>query len=216
MRFPILIGGLCLVGMVTGAQAGIWGSDKLLPWPDPAVPAQSRSVMHPVFKSVELGAFKIKFEKTTLPDIITAIGSGEIKHQGDAAASYYWICYRFNEAGGVGQLGIFVNAEMGGGAVTDVMFRTQKIEPDENCPFLPREFTPIITDTGLGLSSSYADFVKQLGTPGGQAQGKYSWIFDRESHSQGSPETWITEQWVDAEFHDGKLVAVLFGEETSD
>ncbi|MGA7713242.1 MAG: hypothetical protein WCA81_15155, partial [Rhizomicrobium sp.] len=38
----------------------------------------------------------------------------------------------------------------------------------------------------------------------------------RTEQPWGSPETWITEQWVDAEFHDGKLVAVLFGEETSD
>src|SRR5690349_2336254 len=41
-----------------------------------------------------LGAFAGRFEETPLGAVRKAVGAGTIQHQGDAAGSIYWLCYR--------------------------------------------------------------------------------------------------------------------------
>ena len=41
-----------------------------------------------------LGAFAGRFEETRLGAVREAVGEGTIQHQGDAADSIYWLCYR--------------------------------------------------------------------------------------------------------------------------
>lgn len=40
--------------------------------------------------ALHLGAFQVKLETTTLADVRTEAGGGDIRHQDDAGGSFYW------------------------------------------------------------------------------------------------------------------------------
>ncbi len=193
------------------AHAGIWGSDDLLPWSDPSVPAKPVEVKQPMFQSVSLGSVLIIFEKTTLAEVRAKLGAGEVQHQGDAAGSYYWLCYRLADGSA---LGIFSNGEMGGPdhAVTDIEHRAEAGEKGALCPLLQTTST-VASDTGLGLGAAEAAFVKRLGPPGGRAADRASWLFDRSGKGRGGE--WTTDQWIDVQFRGGCAAVIVFGQETS-
>ena len=43
-------------------------------------------------KGLNMGSFRVQFEKTTLDEVRRAALAGQISHKGDAAESTYWLC----------------------------------------------------------------------------------------------------------------------------
>src|SRR5580658_8732493 len=65
-------------------------------------------------EGLAMGPLKIVFEDTTLPEVMSTIKSGSIKHQGDAAGSVYWLCYTALNHGDNVRIWIEASGEMGG------------------------------------------------------------------------------------------------------
>jgi hypothetical protein len=96
-------------------------------------------------EGLTMGRLKIQFEKTTLPEVLSAIKLGSIQHQGDAGDSVNWLCYTALRHGYNARIWIEASGEMGGPgeAVTDVAI--QKItsgRPPPDCPVLPKQYEP--------------------------------------------------------------------------
>jgi len=84
-----------------------------------------------------MGSFDVLYEKTTLGEIRDKIGSGVIKHQGDAAESTYWLCYITKE-----ERVWVLSGEMGGSknAVLNVAVESGEFKSSQACPMLPNGF----------------------------------------------------------------------------
>lgn len=222
MKSKIAIALLMGAVMTAGTQAGIWRDDDLLPWQAPFARAYAREVADATFRFVAFGKLKIIFEETRLTDVAKAVGAGRIEHQGDAAGSYYWLCYRFEQDGRIAFAGIFANGEMGGTdhKITDVMLTEDAPEPAAQCPLLPQKLTPVALDLGLSLGSDRDDFTDTLGPPGSgtpeEVQESMSWILDNQIHLPQSPEPWWVGQWVGVMFRNDKATTIRFGQTTSD
>ncbi len=164
-----------------------------------------------------LGKVPAIFEKSRLADVAADVRGSKIKHRGDAGASLYWLCYRFKEGAATRQLYVTAHGEMGGpehfvgGAVLK-----EKISDETDCPRLPSKLLPVRSDIGLGLGSREQDFLLRLGKPDMRAGDRALWMFERETHLGGSPETWTVLQTVEVEFRKGKAAILSLNQVTSD
>ena len=111
-----------------------------------------------------LGAFAGRFEETTLGAVRGAVGEGTVQHQGDAAGSIYWLCYRRAQ-----HRLWFVSGPIGGPdhLVTDIVEElTEKdSETSTDCPIIPEKFAPLVFDGKLHLGMSRSEVVAALGPP---------------------------------------------------
>ena len=62
-------------------------------------------------EGLTMGSLKIQYEETTLPEVLKAIKSGSIQHQGDAGGSVYWLCYTVLKDGYNARIWIEASAE---------------------------------------------------------------------------------------------------------
>jgi hypothetical protein len=62
-------------------------------------------------EGLAMGPLRIAYEETTLPEVMSAIKSGSIKHQGDAV---YWLCYTALDDGGNVRIWIEASGEIRG------------------------------------------------------------------------------------------------------
>ena len=135
--------------------------------PPPTQPFDSATWL-PISKSkpaseLRLGEFLVRYEETTLADLVSAAGLGDIQQQGDAGGSIYWLCYT---TGNDQRLWIIAHGEMGGSnhAVTDIAVqRIAKATPDSDCPSLPAEFQPLSFASGLWISATEGEVLAILG-----------------------------------------------------
>lgn len=91
-----------------------------------------------------LGHSHVRFEQTTLGDIVSLVGAGAIAHQGDAGESLYWICYTIPEAQQSGRVWILADGEMGGPEhhITGLSAALlPQATPTADCPALRSPFT---------------------------------------------------------------------------
>jgi hypothetical protein len=107
-------------------------------------------------EGLTMGRLKIQFEKTTLPEVLSAIKLGSIQHQGDAGDSVSWLCYTALTHGYNARIWIESSDEMGGPgeAVTDVAI--QKITDGRSpadCPILPKQYEPLSFNNGVWLGT---------------------------------------------------------------
>ena len=107
-------------------------------------------------EGLTMGPLKIAFEETTLPEVMSAIKSGSIKHQGDAGGSVYWLCYTALNHGDNVRIWIEASGEMGGPerAVTEVdVQRIANDRPSPECPVLPKLYEPLTFNNGVWLGA---------------------------------------------------------------
>lgn len=184
-------------------------------WFGPDAVAHSRHTAEPVFRSAQMGALEIKFEKTRLEDVRSQIGRGTIREQGDAAESEEWLCYRYVSGRGMAQIDL-TSGEMDGGIyISGIILREGELEAKGQCPELPARFVPIVLKGGLGLGSTQQSFERVFGKPTQSNAKRTSWEFERQTRLPDSPEIWTRYQDVHAHFRDGKADIVLFVQSTS-
>ena len=157
-----------------------------------------------------LGAFAGRFEETPLAAVRKAVGEGTIQHQGDAAGSIYWLCYRRAQH----RLWVVSSGEMGGTdhRVTEIVEEiTEKdTETSTDCAVIPEKFAPLVFDGKLHLGMSRSEVVTALGPPSKSeaAQMVYS---HAGKLSNGFDET----AWLILRFREEKLVSMRGGKTTT-
>ena len=133
----------------------------------------------------ELGGWRIHFEKTTLPEVLSRAKVGAIQHAGDAGDSTYWLCYTL--LGRVpARLWVTSHGEMGGPerAVTGITITALKSsQPVTECPALPVHMQPAVLQANVWLGMD-ARSVAKLGAP---SHKNGDWVsYDFESKAPGA------------------------------
>lgn len=161
-----------------------------------------------------MGSLSVLFEKTTLAAIQKKVGSGAISHQGDAAASLYWLCYTGHRE----RIWIMAHGEMGGSKhnVTSVAAESMEhAEATNDCPVLPSKFQPVTLDNDLWLGITEESVLQILGKP---SHTEEDWLFfDYEGKKPAAckPEDADVTNWVFLKKRQGRVVRIHAGQVTS-
>jgi hypothetical protein len=159
-----------------------------------------------------MGGFDVLYEKTPLGEIKSTIGSGQIKHQGDAAESTYWLCYTTQEER------IWISSgEMGGteNAVLNVAVVSGEFKANKDCPMLPQSFQPVTFNNGLWVRATEDSSLQMMGRPS-HLEGQ--WLsFDYADKEMGFCKPWGADvmNWANVKVRNGHVVAIHAGQVTS-
>ncbi len=118
-------------------------------------------------EGLAMGPLKILFEETTLPEVMRAIKSGSIQHQGDAGGSVYWLCYTALNHGDNVRIWIEASGEMGGPEQSVTEVAVQRIangRPSPECPVLPKLYEQLNFNNGIGLGAPVGSVKKAFPT----------------------------------------------------
>jgi hypothetical protein len=175
------------------------------------------SMHKPPARGISLGTFRVVFEETALEEVRVKVGSGTVSHQGDAAASEYWLCYSVLSQSHRERVWIVSNAEMGAGKVTAVVaIALASSEPSGDCPLLPSQLLPVTLDSNLWLGASAADLARTLGKPSHVAHHWRSYAFQTKIEDQGKCEGGYDRiDDLDVKLHRGRVVALSAGQVTT-
>jgi hypothetical protein len=165
-----------------------------------------------VTTGLKMGTFAVTYEKTTLGEIRNKIGTGQIKHHGDAAESTYWLCYSTKKE----RIWI-LSGEMGGSenAVLNVVIEDGEFKKNQDCPALPSNYQPVSFINGLWVSATEDAVLKILGRP---SHTKGQWLsFDYlgKEMSFCKPSGADVMNWVVLKVINGRVVAIHAGQVTS-
>jgi len=170
-------------------------------------------------EGLAMGPLRIAYEETTLPEVMSAIKSGSIKHQGDAAASVYWLCYTALNDGGNVRIWIEASGEMGGPehAVTEVAVqRIARGRPPPECPALPKLYELLSFNNGVWLGAPVGSvekiFHSRLLRSGDQAFVGYQGKVTGDGHCDGRYDL-LNSLYLT--FKAGLVVAITAGQVTS-
>lgn len=156
-----------------------------------------------------LGAFAGRFEETPLGTVREAVGEGTIQHQGDAAGSIYWLCYRRAQH----RLWL-VSGEIGGPdhLVTEIVEElTEKdTETSTDCAIIPEKFAPLVLDGKLHLGMSRSEVIKTLGPPSKSEAAQMVY-----SHAGKLADGFDETAWLILRFREKKLVSMRGGKTTT-
>jgi hypothetical protein len=166
-----------------------------------------------------LGKVTVVFEKTTLSDVSIAAGGGAISHDGDAAASEYWLCYTIPSKPVSSTLWVTSNGEMGGPSheVTSVAIATTPgAESTPECPALPRTMLPVYLSNGLKLGDSVSVLNRVLGEPQRRKRGWREYTFEGKSKDFGVCDGGFDQaNWLYVEAPAGAIRSLHAGQVTS-
>ncbi|MCG2665938.1 hypothetical protein ACFPFP_03215 [Bradyrhizobium sp. GCM10023182] len=157
-----------------------------------------------------LGTFAGRFEETPLGAVRKAVGEGTIQHQGDAAGSVYWLCYRRAQH----LIWVMSSGEMGGTdhRVTEIVEELVGTDAgaSTDCASIPEKFLPVVFDGKLHLGMSRQEIITALGPPSKSeaAQMVYS---HAGKLAHGFDET----AWLILGFREDKLVSMRGGKTTT-
>jgi hypothetical protein len=186
-----------------------WAQIPPPPFDEHALEGVPPTVVKRLATRFSLGAFAGRFEETPLGAIRKAVGEGTIQHQGDAAGSIHWLCYRR------AQHRLWVSSgEMGGSdhRVTEIVEELTEKDTgtSTDCASMPEKFAPLVFDGKLHLGMSRSEVVKALGRPSKSetAQMVYSHA-GKVAH--GFDET----AWLILRFREEKLVSMRGGKTTT-
>lgn len=115
---------------------------------------------------IRMGAFRVRFEETTLYDVRQAASLGVLGHTGDAGESVYWLCYTVEGNTQAERLWLISDGEMGGPQhnVTGVSAtRLPRGIATAGCPALPENLKPLSLDNDLWLGASREAATSRLG-----------------------------------------------------
>lgn len=157
-----------------------------------------------------LGAFAGRFEETPLGAVRKAVGEGTIQHQGDAAGSTYWLCYRRAQH----RLWVVSSGEMGGAdhRVTEIVeeFTEKDTETSTDCAIIPKTFAPLVFDGKLHLGMSRSEVVTALGPPSKSEAAQMVY-----SHAGKVAHDFDETAWLILGFREDKLVSMRGGKTTT-
>ena len=156
-----------------------------------------------------LGAFAGRFEETQLGAVREAVGEGTIQHQGDAAGSIYWLCYRRAQH----RLWV-MSSEMGGSdhRVTEIVEELTEKDAgaSTDCAIIPEKFSPVVFDGKLHLGMSRQEVITALGPPSKSEAAQI--VYSHEGNlANGFDET----AWLILRFREDKLVSMRGGKTTT-
>jgi len=166
-----------------------------------------------------MGKMQIQFEETTLSEVMSTVKSGSIQHQGDAADSVYWLCYRALTDGYSVRIWIEASGEMGGpeNRITNIAVQriTDSNQPSD-CPVLAKQFMPLSFNNGVWLGASEATvgkvFSSGLLRSGEQAFIGYQGKVSSDGHCDGGYDLLNS---LFLTFQAGLVVAIDAGQVTS-
>lgn len=182
-----------------------------------------KKVAYDPIRYVQLGQFRVAFEKTTLDDVLRRIGTGKIAHRGDASESNYWLCYTASQPHSY-RLWINSSGEMGGPqhSVTDFAAEPMKADAlkSDECPELPKQFQRASLNGKIWRTTSGREIERALAKP---ASIESDWrrfyfekSFTRKSSTAGAaPEEWTVSSWLYTKSVNGKLALLAAGVITS-
>lgn len=157
-----------------------------------------------------LGAFAGRFEKTRLDAVRKAVGEGTIQHQGDAAGSIYWLCYRRAQH----RLWVVSSGEMGGPdhLVTEIVEELTEKDAgaSADCAIMPEKFSPVALDGKLHLGMSRQEIITALGPPSKSEAAQIVY-----SHAGKLANGFDETAWLILVFGEDKLVSMRGGKTTS-
>lgn len=167
---------------------------------------------------LQMGVFRVRFERTTLGDVRRAASVGEIAHRGDAAESAYWLCYTNSGATQPERIWIVANGEMGGSAhhITNV---SAELVPNgiatADCPELPDKLKPLSLDNRLWLGASEGAALAKLGAPSYKKDAWQSYDFQGKVPGKCEGEGFDLTAWLLLHFQSGRVNSLQVGQVTS-
>ena len=172
---------LCTACFCVALLAGISSPSRSAtppPFPssDAVPPATLRAMPAAAFK---MGSLSVKFNETTLGDILAVASTGKIAHQGDAGESLHWLCFTKRNQGSADRIWI-TSSEMGGERhlVTGMVAkRLASARPTVDCPALPAAMAGLSLDKGIWLDTSRRALRLALGAPSLDSAGWQSYSY---------------------------------------
>lgn len=146
------------------------GSFAATPPPEIAHPGWAhKATQRSAFASeMTMGSLHVRFEKTSLDDVLRAAAAGAIDHQGDAGASVYWLCFTNATPSFTERVWLVSDGEMGGNAHLVTGVSAQRLSAGNasaDCPALPANLQPLALEHGVWLGASPRDFHQKFGLP---------------------------------------------------
>ncbi|MCA2998593.1 MAG: hypothetical protein ING75_08325 [Rhodocyclaceae bacterium] len=198
------------------------------PLPPPVFPFESavpaKKVAYDPIRYLQLGQFRVAFEKTTLDEVLRRLGTGKIAHIGDASESNYWLCYTSNQAQSSYRLWISSSGEMGGPQHSVTHFAAEPIMANawksDECPELPKQFQRASLDGKIWLNTSVREVERALGKPASIESDWRRFYFEksfmRKSSTVGAPkEEWTVSSWLYTKGANGRITLLAAGVITS-
>lgn len=167
---------------------------------------------------LQMGTFRVRFERTTLDDVRHAASVGEIARRGDAHESAYWLCYTNPGETQTERLWIVAHGEMGGDKhyVTNI---SAELVPNGNatadCPALPNNLKPLFLDNRLWLGGSEGAALAKLGAPSYQKDAWRSYDFQGKVSRKCEGGSFDLGAWLLLHFHNGRINSLQVGQVTS-
>ena len=200
-----------LFGCVVGSAA---------PAPPPTQPFEARtwsaSMKRKPTTSAMFGKWLVRFEQTTLPQVLSRASAGSIAHTGDAGESVYWLCYTL-PGQKPSRLWVISSGEMGGPerAITGITVAALNPgEPVAECPALPVHMQPVSLQRNIRIRMSERALTRALGTPSHRSG---DWIsYDFEGKSPGNcPGGFDVMNSLTIKLHQGRVEAIFANQVTS-
>jgi hypothetical protein len=118
------------------------------------LPSANTTTSNPV-APLFIGKLRVVLERTTLADVRSAIGRGEVARQGDAGKSVSWLCYTLSSMQPAQRLWL-TSSELAGGSIINGFSAVEiaNAEAQPQCPELPDRFRTVRFGKGLWLGSA--------------------------------------------------------------
>jgi hypothetical protein len=167
---------------------------------------------------LRMGAFRVRFERTTLDDVRRVASVGEIAHRGDAGESAYWLCYTIPGAAQAERIWIVAHGEMGGREhyITNI---SAEFVPNgsatADCPALPNNLKPLSLDNRLWLGASEGTALAKLGAPSYKKGAWRSYDFQGKVPGKCEGSGFDLVAWLLLHFQNGRIKSLQVGQVTS-
>jgi hypothetical protein len=167
---------------------------------------------------LQMGEFRLHFERTTLAHVQRLLGSGRIDTQGEAGEAILWLCYTVQGEKGDERLWIISGSEMGGSdhSVTSIVGESNvRDTPGELCPMLPTAMSPIAIGNGIWIGSSLQTVLKAFGSPTRKDGAWYVYLYEGKVPGRCQPSGFDRDKWLAMRVIEGRIVEIHAGQTTT-
>ena len=171
---------------------------------------------------IQMGRQFVRFEQSTLADILKAAGRGLIAHHGDASGSEYFLCYTKPTGPLSFRVWVISNGEMGGPAHSVTEIVAHRVEAataaNEECPPLPRHLQPVALDRGIWIGTTRDQLRRKFG-PESAARDDgwlvYNFLGALPGRIGGERVSWDVTNTLEARVRNGRVDALRASRVTS-
>jgi len=210
--FAMLVSLYLLFAYNLYAVAGQRGESTYPPRTSEIITVPATLKIDPI-QEIHIGNFKAEFERTTLGEILEALGIGSIQHAGDAGGYQEWLCYALPN-----QRIWLISSEMGGGRLTQVHAISKRSASQGNaaCPQIPTRFQSISMNFGW-LGTTQKKLLKALGQPSGTQDSRLMYFYAGKKPGLygGQSVEWDVTSYVEAVIVDNKISSLYASHVTS-